>query len=415
LRRLMTNISFRNRFINRFADELNSRFLFDNVSTHIQDVSDVISSEIPAHYNRWSGAVNSWSENINNLKVYAANRPYHVKQHIRNKFQLATIQKIIIENDDIDGGFVQLNNHLKIESTRWLGDYFEGVPITLKAIPEYGFKFSHWSGAVSSTESEIEIDLNSTTTVKAHFVESTNTPKRVIITEINYNSGDIVKPGDWVELYNPNSFMLDISGWALKDDDDTHIFNIPTGTTIAPEGFIVLARNSLDFSAAFPDVTNFVGDFGFGLSSTGDAVRIYDLNSDLQDEVYYRSSSPWPECANGTGATLELLLVSLDNSLPESWTCANNAGSPGKPGISLTSYEDLSNPALSIYPNPLDDYLYIEGLTPKSIMGIYDLNGRVLMQGEASGVINVSSLKAGSYILKIKSNYSESSFMLIKQ
>ncbi|MEN8251615.1 MAG: CotH kinase family protein, partial [Bacteroidota bacterium] len=47
LRRLMTNISFRNRFINRFADELNSRFLFDNVSTHIQDVSDVISSEIP--------------------------------------------------------------------------------------------------------------------------------------------------------------------------------------------------------------------------------------------------------------------------------------------------------------------------------------------------------------------------------
>ena len=52
-RRFTTNIGFRNQFINRYADEMNTRFLAVNVENHITLLNDKITSEIPYHYERW--------------------------------------------------------------------------------------------------------------------------------------------------------------------------------------------------------------------------------------------------------------------------------------------------------------------------------------------------------------------------
>ncbi len=43
------------------------------------------------------------------------------------------------------------------------GDYFETVPIQLKAVPEAGYEFSHWGGESDSTEETIYIDLTDLT------------------------------------------------------------------------------------------------------------------------------------------------------------------------------------------------------------------------------------------------------------
>ena len=52
-RKLTTNIGFRNQFINRYADELNTRFLPNNVINHIDATYAIIEPEVLAHYNRW--------------------------------------------------------------------------------------------------------------------------------------------------------------------------------------------------------------------------------------------------------------------------------------------------------------------------------------------------------------------------
>ena len=44
---------------------------------------------------------------------------------------------------------------------------------------------------------------------------------------------------DWIELFNPGGITVDLAGFVLKDNDDTHIFVIPAVTTIAPGGFLV--------------------------------------------------------------------------------------------------------------------------------------------------------------------------------
>jgi hypothetical protein len=61
---------------------------------------------------------------------------------------------------------------LTITGSNWNGDYFSGVPVTLKAIANNGYAFSHWTGASNSTNSEIELYLDAAATITAFFVVS---------------------------------------------------------------------------------------------------------------------------------------------------------------------------------------------------------------------------------------------------
>jgi hypothetical protein len=39
----------------------------------------------------------------------------------------------------------------------WTGIYFSNIPVTMKAIANPGFVFSHWTGASTSTNPEITL------------------------------------------------------------------------------------------------------------------------------------------------------------------------------------------------------------------------------------------------------------------
>jgi hypothetical protein len=55
----------------------------------------------------------------------------------------------------------------------------------------------------------------------------------VKINEVESSGGT---PGDWVELINNGTTAADISGDVVKDNDDTHFFTIPAGTSIGSGG-----------------------------------------------------------------------------------------------------------------------------------------------------------------------------------
>lgn len=398
-RKLIENETFRNKYINRSADEMNTRFLAININSHIQETFDVISSEINSHFTRWGASYNS--QNLDNMKLFANNRSTYVKHHIKTRFNIPNTRRLAIVNDDVNRGFVEVNNNLKIQLGYWGGDYFENIPVSLKAIAEPGFEFSHWSGNSESTNNEIELNMQSTLEVKAHFVESSVEILPIVINEINYKSGDVVDAGDWIELYNPNNTTLDISNWIFKDGDDTNIFTIPEETIIDRKSYLVITKNTTDFTTAFPDVKNFIGDFDFGLSSSGDAVRIFNSNSELQDDVYYETVDPWPTCANGLGPTLELKTTDLDNSLAENWDCLSTYGSPGVANDATTGIEDYLKSKLHLYPNPIENYLHIKGLKKVVNVIIIDTNGKILEQKTTRDKVYLGNLKSGIYIINL--------------
>ena len=172
LRKLMLNTSFRNSFVNRFADEMNSRFLPENVIQHIDSIAAISSAEINAHFQRWGGDINWHYQALTNMRNFANQRPQSVKSHILQTLNLPDYHRITCQIDDTELGYIQLNS-LSIYEDEWNGDYFEQVPITVEAIPYEGYTFSHWSGSISSMDPTQVIDLQANMTIKANFKEST--------------------------------------------------------------------------------------------------------------------------------------------------------------------------------------------------------------------------------------------------
>ena len=86
---------------------------------------------------------------------------------------------------------------------------------------------------------------------------------------INEVESDGGSPDDWIELVNPTTAALDVSGIVVKDDDDTHAYAIPTGTSIAAGGYLVIERAAL----------------GFGLGG-GDSVRLFEGDALLDSTTW---------------------------------------------------------------------------------------------------------------------------------
>jgi hypothetical protein len=419
-RKLLTNIGFRNQFINRYADELNTRFLSTNVVNHIYSIYNTIEPEILAHFYRWrddpsvgynipdpQGHVGFYVWAMTN---FANERPAIVKEHIKEQFELPDYHELTITNPSTDQGFVNVNDNLNIQESSWSGDYFETVPVTLNAVPELGYEFSHWSGDLFSTDQIIEISIDQAFEVIPNF---TFLSTQVVINEINYNSSDDFNPDDWIELYNPKPTAIDISNWLIKDDNDNHVFTIPAGTQIEGNDYLVVVKDESDFISVFSDIP-YIGELGFGLGRY-DSVRLYDSNNNIIDEVNYSSDSPWPTCADGTGNSLELIEVQLDNAIAENWDCINENGSPSAVNSNSLSNSDNNIDNVKIYPNPVKEKLFISGNSVNYSVEILSLLGQNLIKVNNTNIVDLSLLNQGIYIIKIENNGVTSTFKIIKQ
>ena len=141
LRKLLENNVFKEQFINHFADEMNSRFLPDNIKSILQSTHDLISSEIDPHYKRWNRSPSRAVAYLNSMKEYADKRPQYMKNQILNFFSISSFNKISINNSQVEMGEILLNNNLTITQDSWFGDYFEDIMISIKAIPKLGYEF----------------------------------------------------------------------------------------------------------------------------------------------------------------------------------------------------------------------------------------------------------------------------------
>ena len=94
-------------------------------------------------------------------------------------------------------------------------------------------------------------------------------------------------PGDWVELVNLSSVDLDVSGYIVRDDDDTHVATLPAGAVIPANGHYVVEESVL----------------GFGLGGA-DQVRLFARDGrTLLDSTAWtaHAASTWGRCPDGTG------------------------------------------------------------------------------------------------------------------
>jgi parallel beta-helix repeat protein len=251
--------------------------------------------------------------------------------------------------------------------------------------------------------------------------------KGIVINEICYNPPDDRDCGDWVEFYNPTIFPIDMSNWYFNDSNDENIFNFPTNFRMLPDSYIVLSNDLQSFSTFYPEVTNVIGEFGFGFSGSGELLRLYDANGNLIDHVLYDDKEPWPEEADGNGPTLELISAELDNALPESWQSSLAYGTPGQKNSEHgSSAEEISlndDIFITAYPNPVENVLYIRiENTNNALFSFYlvdQLGQRVNQRIEASNSnhfgIDLSKYSSGLYFLIIEMPTERNAMKIIKR
>lgn len=231
----------------------------------------------------------------------------------------------------------------------------------------------------------------------------------LVINEINYKSGTIKPMGDWVEIYNPTTTAIDLSGWIFKDGDNKHAFPFPYGYILYANQYVVVAEDSTVFKAVCPNVTNVVGSTAFGLSATGEPVRLYDNYGQIVDSVNYSMATPWPFAAAGMGATLELKDPALDNINGNNWFAdVEKNGSPGIQNYLTTSITEVDNLNYSIRPNPAHDQFFVSTSMDNAKIEVLNLQGSVLKISQINSAgeqsIDIRDLRVGMYFVQITGN-----------
>jgi hypothetical protein len=144
----------------------------------------------------------------------------------------------------------------------------------------------------------------------------------IVINELCYNPPDVSLASEdkqWLELYNRGSSSVDLSGWSLASGIS---YFFPQGSSIAPGGYLVVAKDLAGLLSAFPGIP-VVGPYDSSLAGSGERVLLLDASGNPADEVSYLDGGRWPGAADAEGSSLELRNPRADNSLPESWAASN--------------------------------------------------------------------------------------------
>ena len=159
-RSLLDNEDFKNQFINRFADAMNTNFRQENVLNKIDEIQGKLEKEMAYNIQRWVnfGSMEEWHGHVDVMREFARQRPDYMRQFIMEHFAIMKTVDFTVDLEDMDKGTVQINSividqdTIGLEGGRyWQGQYFTGIPIQVTAIPKKGYKFVGWEGRVEKT------------------------------------------------------------------------------------------------------------------------------------------------------------------------------------------------------------------------------------------------------------------------
>jgi hypothetical protein len=176
-----------------------------------------------------------------------------------------------------------------------------------------------------------------TTALAAGLLPVAAQAQSIIITEVNPTGSSSTYSADWFELKNTGASAVDITGWMMDDSSaDFSVARALRGITSIAAGQTVvflegnatgttdatIATNFISAwfggSAPLDLVLGFYGGSGVGLSSTADAVNIYDSIGTLVANVSFNaapSGATFDNTAGSSGAISQASVVGVNNAI----------------------------------------------------------------------------------------------------
>ena len=193
---------------------------------------------------------------------------------------------------------------------------------------------------------------------------------------------------DWIELYNNGADAVDLSGYFLSDDgSEPTKWTFPTGTIIEADDYLIIwADEDLDQEGLHAD---------FKLSASGESIILSNAtDTSIVDAIDYpeqETDITYGRFPNGTG-DFDFLNPSFN----------------GTNQIMTSTDEELSSDEnLILYPNPADNYFYLQnnGDDPKEqIVTVYSTTGQVVYQDKMRShlQVDIENWTPGIYLVSIE-------------
>jgi hypothetical protein len=412
--RCIENPQFRDQFVNRYADLMNTIFQPEKMEDMIYTMRDELYDAFPRHCQTWYTDCGSIDWAIDVRLAWNDTRIPGMRNVLQDHFVLPNQVDISLDVHPAGAGRIHISTVEPAEDEYpWTGVYYNGIPVRITAIPNPGYVFDHWSAngifPIDVNIDQFIMNFQESETFDAWFTGSPATDV-VEITEFMYNDDSNNETGDWVDIHNKLDIPLNVSGMYFKDQNYFNRFDMPLNTEIPAGGYLVLARDTATFSAEYPNVSNVTGPFDFPLNNDADQLQIFYHTDENVVQVHYTDIAPWPSDTDGSGRTVEFDETEDVQDDPTHWFTGCIGGSPGGPydPDCLADFVDETgeNVAWLVFPNPANDIVNIV-LPDQQVDGqltLTDISGRLIAQhncmNQAQFQLDVSLLPRGMYTLQ---------------
>jgi hypothetical protein len=170
----------------------------------------------------------------------------------------------------------------------------------------------------------------------------------VIISEVApWGSGSSPYMADWFELTNTGAGAVNITGWKMDDNSNSFALAVALNgvTSIQPGQSVIFIEGTAPTAVSFtstwfgasPPSGFTIGTYtgsGVGLSTTSDAVNIYDSTGTLVANVTFGAAdgtSPFQSFDNTAGVNGAISTLST-NGVNGAFVATNDSGEIGSPG-----------------------------------------------------------------------------------
>jgi hypothetical protein len=320
IRQLMQNPEFEAEYIQRANTYIQTVWEPSRVASIFFDYKNLVANEIQADHNKWTSAWDfaTWDARVDEINDYFVDRPDYYRTMVDNVLAVSGRVDVTFNVNANTNGSVKLHsNYFQIPAS-YTGTYHADVPFEIHAIPNPGYRFSHWQ-ETGSTDATLYQSFTSNTTLTPVFVPSLD----LVINEIHYNPNGSSEAAEFVEIYNPDSNAKPLH---LFEFGEGICFEFPEGATIGPGEYIVIANDASLYEGNGYQVFEY--DFS-NLDNDGEHLSLINRNNQVIDSLTYNDGGDWIGVADGGFYSLALLNHPLDNALASSWDVQSVYITPG--------------------------------------------------------------------------------------
>ena len=161
----LQNEQYRNYFINRFADVMNSAYKEERILGIENSFFNQTVVEMQNEYARWGnpnnivGQMNDFYDNHLLFQYQLSERTQQVRNHIAANFELPNQVDVTLDVHPAGAGTIHISS-LTPDTYPWQGVYFNGVPVKIEAIPATGYNFAHWGNNLLIADTLNAVFLN---------------------------------------------------------------------------------------------------------------------------------------------------------------------------------------------------------------------------------------------------------------